>query len=60
MGGIPTNKVFFTVSLKRIDSRPLPQEAKDFSAIVGPVLQALLAPFVIDNRTAGLLTTVFS
>ena len=30
------------------------------SAIVGPVLPALRAAFGIDNRTAGLLTTVFS
>jgi EmrB/QacA subfamily drug resistance transporter len=30
------------------------------SAIVGPVLPALRATFGIDNRTAGLLTTVFS
>ena len=30
------------------------------SAIVGPVLPALRAAFGIDNRTAGLLTTVFA
>ncbi len=30
------------------------------SAIVGPVLPALRAAFGIDNRTAGLLSTVFS
>ena len=30
------------------------------SAIVGPVLPALRAAFGVDNRTAGLLTTVFS
>ena len=30
------------------------------SAIVGPVIPALRAAFGIDNRTAGLLTTVFS
>jgi MFS family permease len=30
------------------------------SAIVGPVLPALRAAFDIDNRTAGLLTTVFT
>ncbi|MCX7226116.1 MAG: MFS transporter, partial [Burkholderiales bacterium] len=30
------------------------------SAIVGPVLPALRASFGIDNRTAGLLTTVFA
>ena len=30
------------------------------SAVVGPVLPALRAAFDIDNRTAGLLTTVFS
>ena len=30
------------------------------SAIVGPVLPALIAVFGIDNRTAGLITTVFS
>jgi EmrB/QacA subfamily drug resistance transporter len=30
------------------------------SAIVGPVLPALRAAFGIDNRSAGLLTTVFS
>ena len=29
------------------------------SAIVGPVLPALREAFGIDNRTAGLLTTVF-
>ncbi|NBW26305.1 MAG: MFS transporter, partial [Betaproteobacteria bacterium] len=30
------------------------------SAIVGPVLPALRAAFGIDNRTAGLLSTVFA
>lgn len=30
------------------------------AAIVGPVLPALRASFAIDNRTAGLLTTVFA
>ena len=30
------------------------------SAIVGPVLPALREAFVVDNRSAGLLTTVFS
>ena len=30
------------------------------SAIVGPVLPALRATFGVDNRTAGLLTTVFA
>ena len=30
------------------------------AAIVGPVLPALRAAFGVDNRTAGLLTTVFS
>ena len=30
------------------------------AAIVGPVLPALRAAFGVDNRTAGLLSTVFS
>ena len=30
------------------------------SAIVGPVLPALRAAYGIDNRTAGLMSTVFS